>query len=416
MNICMLVYSYPPLSVGGAERQCRLQACELVRQGHTCTVLTARSRWSLPRHEEEMGVHVRRVAVTQPFINVILEIKSRLFHKPENSVKVRSSVPHSERQKQHLPVSALERWVSKWNAATFMRNACWYIWSHRREIDVVHTHVASWNAGFVAWLGSRLGIPVVCKAANLPAFDDFRSQVPFASFWEKWRLRCNYFALTDAMQANLMGEGVQENQIRVLPNGVPLSGQGSKVGASKQVIFVGNFTQGVGHKSFDILLKAWAIASKDFPDWKLFMAGGGDTGPWESLAAELKCRSSVEFGGRISNLSESYAASAVFILVSRIEGISNALLEAQSHGLPAVVSDIPGNRAVVVQAKTGFLVPHGDEVRTAEALSELMKDPLLRESMGGNASVRIRENFDLSKVVHQLLTFYGELTQRGFTK
>jgi glycosyltransferase involved in cell wall biosynthesis len=416
MKICMLVYGYPPLPTGGAEKQCQLQARELVCKGHSCMILTARSNGALPKHQNDNGVRIHRVAVAQLAVNILVEIKSRIFPESAAVQKSEVSAPPPVANKQHVPTSCFERWVAKWNAFTFMWNSGWQIWIKRREVNVIHTHVASWNAGYVAWLGSCLGIPVVCKAANLPAFDDFSSQISLAAFWKKWRLRCNYFALTDAMKANLMGEGIQENQIRVLPNGVVFPEHCSKVTTSKQVIFVGNFTQGVGHKSYDILLKAWAIVSKDFPDWKLFIAGGGDTGSWEAFASELKCRSSVVFAGRVSNLSAQYTASAVFILVSRIEGISNALLEAQSHGLPAVVSDIPGNHAVVIQGKTGFLVPHGDEVRTAEALSELMKDASLRESMGEFARVHIRENFEVSKVVDQLVTFYGELTQHGFTK
>ncbi len=416
MKICMLVYSYPPLSVGGAERQCRLQANELVRQGHGCMVLTARSQWGLSRNEANEGVSIRRVAVAQLAVNFLLGVKSRFQKKSPPVENPSESAAAVETEKQHVPVSCFERWVAKCNSTSFMWNAGWYIFWNRKKIDVVHTHVASWNAGFVAWLGSRLKIPVVCKAANLPAFDDFQSEVPFASFWKKWRLRCSFFALTAEMKVDLIGAGVPENQIRVLPNGVVLPEKTAEVALSKRVIFVGNFTQGVGHKSYDVLLKSWAIASRKFPEWDLYLAGGGDISPWEKMAEELGCRPQVEFAGRVDSLAEAYRESALFILVSRKEGISNALLEAQSYGLPGVVSDIPGNRAVVVDDKTGFILPHGDEVQTAAALCKLMQDDSLREAFGHNARKHIAECFEISFVVDQLSKNYQELLTGGFSQ
>jgi glycosyltransferase involved in cell wall biosynthesis len=411
----MLVFKYPPDQVGGAERQCKLQASELVRQGHKCMVVTGRCLPHPPGKYSEQGVDVYRVGAARAFTCFVAKLGSwhtafwrALGLRHHN----KSAKPHEE--KQLAPVAGSAKWMSRIVACIFMWNAGWIIWCNRKKIDVLHTHVASWNAGFAAWLGFRLGIPVVCKAANLPAFHNFEATVPFASYWRRWRLRCAYVALTEEMKEDLIREGVTENMVRILPNGVAIPELTAEVSSSKQVLFVGNFTQGSGHKSFDILLRSWALVSSLHPGWTLCLAGGGDFRAWEKFAEELNCRHSVCFAGRIENLSDVYACSAIVVNLSRREGISNALLEAQSHGLPAVASDIPGNRAVVIEAETGLLVPVGDIHQAAEALGLLMENSTLRTRLGLNARQRVEAEFDIVKVVQRLLGLYADLSPAGF--
>jgi glycosyltransferase involved in cell wall biosynthesis len=176
-----------------------------------------------------------------------------------------------------------------------------------------------------------------------------------------------------------------------------------------EVLYVGNLSQGAHWKAFDILIQAWAVVSRQIPDAHLTLVGGGDPTPWEALAARLGCRGSLSFAGRTEHPEDFYRRAAAFVLPSRVEGMSNALLEAQSWGLPCVVSDIPGNTAVVSDGVNGLVVPAGDAPALAGALVRLLGDPTLRTRLGAVARRRAEEEYDEERVVSRLIGIYREV-------
>ncbi len=74
-TICMLIYNYYPNMTGGAERQCRLQAHELVRTGYRCYILTARTHMSATFKENDKGSEIIRLPVFQPAVDRLLGLK-----------------------------------------------------------------------------------------------------------------------------------------------------------------------------------------------------------------------------------------------------------------------------------------------------------------------------------------------------
>lgn len=410
LNICMLVYHYYPVAAGGAEHQCRLQALALTERGHACRVLTTRVRFSHPRRDRDQAVEIVRFSIPQILLALWIDCKKRLARSPKliPQKKVRPSQAHQKSSESGGGLEQCLRWL---NALFFMTGVTLYVCRHRSHIDVLHTHVASWNAGFAHWLGDRFGIPVVCKAANLPAFHNYGRSVPFPTFWSEWRRRGSFIALTEEMERDLISNGVEEGRIRRIPNGVAIPACPTDVKTHQQILCVGNFTQGGEHKGFDTLLAAWSHVHSIAPELRLVIAGGGDFGYWLKLADTLACEDSVVFLGHVDDLAEIYQSSGVFVLPSRVEGISNALLEAQSYGIPAVVTDIPGNREVVKMRKTGLLVSVDDAERLAEAILELALDADLRQQLGACARQYIQEHFSMERTVAQLEEYYQCLRQ-----
>ncbi|MCI5210914.1 MAG: glycosyltransferase family 1 protein [Candidatus Electrothrix sp. ATG2] len=176
------------------------------------------------------------------------------------------------------------------------------------------------------------------------------------------------------------------------------------------VLYIGNLSQGAKHKSFDILLKAWAEVCAENEDILLSIAGGGDVRPWKQMASDLGCGESVRFEGHVKDISRLLAKAALFVLPSRGEGISNALLEAQSCGIPAVVTDIPGNTEVVLHGETGIVVPVDDVSGLSEAILKLMADDDTRERMGAKARQHIIEKYSIRSVVDRVCNVYEEMS------
>jgi glycosyltransferase involved in cell wall biosynthesis len=146
-------------------------------------------------------------------------------------------------------------------------------------------------------------------------------------------------------------------------------------------------------KGFDRLLKAWAIVEKQQPDWTLAIYGDGDNSSYVKLRDELCIDASrCQLHGATSNIQEEYRASSIYVLTSRFEGLSMAMLEAISCGLPLVAFACPcGPRDVVEDGVNGFLVENGDVEKLAERMIEVMQSPERLRQMGKAAQEKSKE-------------------------
>jgi glycosyltransferase involved in cell wall biosynthesis len=308
---------------------------------------------------------------------------------------------------RRLFLEKIVRWA---NSLAFILGTTCYLARNRRDIDVIHVHIADWIAGYAGWLGSWLSIPVVCKAADMPALPKMDSSIPFSGSWERWRKRIRYVAMHDGIADELERGYVPRSQIVLIPNGVELPVDQADPSFGNFVLFVGNFTQGAGHKGFDILFKAWAKVNRQLKDVKLIVAGQGERCVWENMLKESGCSQSVQLRGYVHDMDRLYRDAALFVLPSRHEGMSNALLEAQAWGVPAVVSDIPGNRAVIDDGVNGMIVPVGDYHALADAICHLLSDSQLRKAMGAKARQRVTDHFSMERVAAAYVSFYTKIS------
>ena len=293
----------------------------------------------------------------------------------------------------------------------FMVEAYFLVRYCRREFQILHIHESHWIAGFGAWLGTRLGLPVVVKEASFPVLMPAGSGVPFSLIWERCRTRPFYIAQTEAAAQALRDRGV--SLMTVIPNGVEVPLERADPAVGQDVLYIGNLYQGAEWKAFDILFDAWKIVMEEYPLAKLIVAGGGDLDYWRFCVAKLGLRRSVEFMGFVSDVGALYRRAALFVLPSRREGMSNALLEAQSWGIPAVVSDIPGNTAVVEDGENGLVVPVGSSAALAGALLKLLHDPELRVRMGRSARARIQHRFGFAEITNKLEKEYQQILRKA---
>jgi sugar transferase (PEP-CTERM/EpsH1 system associated) len=96
----------------------------------------------------------------------------------------------------------------------------------------------------------------------------------------------------------------------------------------------------------------------------------------------------------------------VFVLPSSSEGISNTILEAMASALPVIATDVGGNAELVIDAKTGRIVPKSDHLELAQALASYIQHPELRILHGQAGYQRIQDKFSMHAMVNHYLGVY----------
>ena len=205
--------------------------------------------------------------------------------------------------------------------------------------------------------------------------------------------------------AQWISEHLPGSRVSVIPNAVrwPLESVEPRLDppprlGRKRLLAVGRLHE---HKGFDLLLDAFQSLAEWFPDWDLVILGEGPER--EALQAKVDAaglRDRVMLPGRVGNVADWYARSDLYVLSSRVEGLSNTLLEAMASGLPAVAFDCEtGPREIIRQGIDGVLVTPAEDVEALAAhLSDLMARPVRRQMLASRA-IDVRDRFSGARVM-----------------
>jgi glycosyltransferase involved in cell wall biosynthesis len=162
--------------------------------------------------------------------------------------------------------------------------------------------------------------------------------------------------------------------------------------ASLKVLYVGRVSV---EKNLPMLSRVWARASAECRarglDAQLVIVGDG---PYRApMKAELArvgadaCFLGFRHGQELSTI---YASSDLFVFPSTTDTLGQVVMEAQSAGLPVIVTDKGGPSGVVDAGRTGYVINDADERAWAAAIVNLVQDPGLRRTMGAAAHAKIQ--------------------------
>lgn len=110
--------------------------------------------------------------------------------------------------------------------------------------------------------------------------------------------------------------------------------------------------------------------------------------------------------GYVPHAEHYYAGIDILVLTSLYEGLSYVVLEGMSAGLPVIAPGIPGMDEVIEDGRSGILAPVGDAPATAEAISRLISDRGLRETLGDNARKEVETRFTSRRFIEEHLRLY----------
>lgn len=155
----------------------------------------------------------------------------------------------------------------------------------------------------------------------------------------------------------------------------------------------------------------YAAALGTGADWQLWFVGDGPVREaCASLSARLGVADRVKFLGFQADPTPFYHAADLAVLASRAESLSNFLIEAQAHGLPAVACAAAGVTECMQPGASGFVVPHGDQAAFLAALRPLIENPALRAQTGREAAAFARKAFDPARQARAYLDLFARLS------
>ena len=370
LHVLMILESqYPSPAGGGAEAQVRTLARGLRARGHRVTVLT-------PLGKQEHRRPIDRV---------------------EGVPVYRLSYPH-------VPLlGSLVLWL----------RLAGFLWSRRARYDAWHVHIAHYMGAVASALGGWWHQPVILKVSGwwelekgvLSDAASISQRIAFhcmrrATAWQ---------AISSRIAAALADKGVPLQAIIAIPNAVDTTRFQRRHSAvtpvGRRFLFVGRL---VPEKGLDTLLRAFATATSADPLATLQLVGSGPLAePLAILARSLGIEDRIEFSGHRDDVAGALGGADIGVLPSRIEGLSNTLLECMSSGMPVVATRISGNEDFVRPGDNGWLCEPGDQEGLAACLASAMLLPAEElRAMGDRARRCVEQKAGLDVVLDQLLGLY----------
>jgi glycosyltransferase involved in cell wall biosynthesis len=286
--------------------------------------------------------------------------------------------------------------------------------------DLVHAHMPI--SGFLARLAARIaGVPNVAYTCHGFLFNHRSSSLParmlsFVMEWLAARVTDVFLTVSEAealdarrwlicRHAVAIGNGRDPALFR--PDPAARERIRSELGVSRNRVVITAVSRLVWHKGYPEL----AAAMQAVPEAELWVVG-------ERLASDrgadmVDLLQAAGLGDRLrmlgyrEDIPALLAASDIFTLPSRFEGLPMSVIEAMLTGLPVVATDVRGPAEQVDDGATGLKVPAGDVAALAEALGRLTRDPDLRDRMGQAGRQRALDRYDETKVLTRTLDLLG---------
>ena len=121
----------------------------------------------------------------------------------------------------------------------------------------------------------------------------------------------------------------------------------------------------------------------------------------------------VERWGEQSDMFRVLSAAHIVVLPSYREGLPKVLLEAAACGRPVVATDVPGCREAIERGVTGVLVPARNAIALANAIGDLISDPMRCQAMGNAGRALAESAFDVRFVVAAHMRIYQALIDKS---
>jgi len=286
-----------------------------------------------------------------------------------------------------------------------------------KRIQIIQSHLGQANQIAVA----------VGKLAMVPAFPTVHSTMPFLDTRGCWDPRVHLVKIVNAFTYRSADSvlavsqkiksiirqmyGLENSKLLVLKNGILVENTLSNCAdiekefpesAGKlKLIALGRL---VPLKCFDVLVRAAAeVVKQGLHNLLVLIAGDGrERSRLTDLIRDLDLENHVKLLGLRHDVMDLMQACDLFVLPSRYEGLSIAMIEAMACGLPIIASDAPGLRDHIKTEQNGLLFPVENHKALAERILQLANDKELRYSLSCGAKRSFEREYDMRENIKPL--------------
>jgi glycosyltransferase involved in cell wall biosynthesis len=296
--------------------------------------------------------------------------------------------------------------------------------------DIVDTHLS--KAGFLGRLAARI--------ASVPAVHTFHVNIFSGYGWNvgqrqlymrleqiaaRWSTRL--ICLSDDLGAEILSQGIgSPEQFRTISLGIdftPYTASAAAVQRARQSLraelglppdaaIIGHISRLAPVKSVKTFVQAAALMQESHPEVTFVVVGDGESRDrLEALARESKLGAQLRFLGVRADIPALNLALDVVVLTSLQEGTPISLIESLAAARPVVASDVGGVSRLVQHGQSGLLTPPNDPAAVAQALTRVLADPVTATQWGENGRLRMRREFDVTRMIEQHRALYREVAR-----
>jgi len=296
--------------------------------------------------------------------------------------------------------------------------------------DVVHTN-SMMTSAYALPIAKLFGVPLI----NGSIRNCFHNSTV------RWRIERLLLCLSDFRIANsvagLVSRGFSPGSPKdfVVHNGVDIlrseslesQEEGSQRSGADELVRVGMVAEFRPDKDFRSFLLAALRLIDSRPNVTFVTVGNGQTiDSMKELVSHVGSR--VEFLGGQKEIEKLVSSFSIGVLATFTEGISNSIMEYMMMAKPVVATDCSGTRELVLDGKTGFLVPAEDPTALADKIAFLLDNPEEARRMGEAGRKRLVEHFSLELMIDKTMEIYkhaircskfrklGETTSQAWAK
>ena len=350
MKITLLVHR---LTGGGAERVAALWATGFVQRGHEVSIIvnTNAKRDTSYYVPENVKIFSLGFNINQTMLRIVLNKLSYLFYSKKKRM---SKLLHD--LKPNIIIGVLPPWAYEAYQVTKDMN-----------VYIINTEHNSFE---------RPSCAPMSKEVELGKFE---TNGIF-----------NHVTVLTQADKDVIGNTLQN--VSVLPN--PLTFEPVVKVPSKEKFILASGRIDAWHcKGFDILIKSFALMCKQYPEWKLQIAGTGKADSFNFLKNLAKTEgipdTQIEFLGFCNDIQTLYQRSSIFVLSSRYEGFGMVLTEAMSQGCACIACDYKGRQSeIITDNSQGITCPVEDVEALANAMTRMIEDDEYRMQCQRNAIER----------------------------
>lgn len=291
----------------------------------------------------------------------------------------------------------------------------WTVWKLARavktlDIDVLHAQTSHAHAhACLARAVAGRGKVVVSRRVGF---------APKAHWLNRWKygLPDRFIAVSQYVADILLEFGVDPSKVSVVHSSVDLARLNveplprTDLGVPEGVPLIGNTGALVGHKDHQSLIAAMSAALRELPDLHLVIAGEGELrAAIETQIEALGLVDRVKLLGYRGDAPRILKALDVYVSSSWSEGLGTSVLEALACSIPVVATVAGGVPEMVLNERTGLLVPARDPEALAAAIVRIFRDKALAQQMARNGKAHVHQHFTVDRMVEGNIRVYEEV-------